>query len=192
MTPVYDQPVYDELVYPDQFVFQAKYAAGRVLNVGCNTDGARLGARGAVNLDLDTVDRITGERIPADVLADARSLPFRGAFDCVVLGEILEHMEANDAILSLLNAALALRPGGRVLVTLPHDRRRAAGTLPLPADNVKFYAPGVYAYHYRYISRRELMGWVIAAGLQCSRIAKIQYPWGEEGTGLLMMRRGES
>jgi SAM-dependent methyltransferase len=184
--------VYDDAVYPDQFAFQRKFSHGRILNVGCNTDGAGLGKRGAVNLDLRKVDHVTGGTIPVDVLADARNLPFAGAFDCVVLGELLEHMERSDALLSLVNAAIALRPGGCIIVTLPHDARRDAGTLPVPEGEARFYAPGVYAYHYRSISRRELMTWIIDAGLDAVHISKIFYPWGEEGSGVLVKRRGEA
>lgn len=174
------------LAYQDQFVFQREYCFGRVLNVGSNTDGANLKRDfGAVNLDLRETDHVTGEAMPVDVVGDARDLPYRGEFDTVILGEILEHMESADAIASLRQAVKALRAGGQVVVTLPHDTRRDAGTLPVPEGEKQFYAPGIYAYHYRSISRRELVSWLAVAGLKVVKLARILYVWGEEGSGVV-------
>ena len=39
----------DPMIYQGQFLFQAKYAVGRALNVGCNTDGAGFRQRGGIN-----------------------------------------------------------------------------------------------------------------------------------------------
>jgi SAM-dependent methyltransferase len=181
------------IVYQDQFVFQREYCFGHALNVGSNTDGGKLKRDfGAVNLDLRLVDQATGAVMPVDVLGDARDLPYRGEFDTVVLGEILEHMERADAVLSLRQAALALRAGGQVVVTLPHDTRRDAGTLPVPEGEAQFYAPGIYAYHYRSISRRELVSWLLEAGLKVVRLARILYVWGEEGSGVVAVSAGDA
>lgn len=175
-----------KLAYRDQFVFQRENCFGRALNVGSNTDGGNLKRDfGAVNLDLRERDHVTGEAMPVDVIGDARDLPYRAEFDTVILGEILEHMEPADAIASLRQAVKALKPGGQVVVTLPHDTRRDAGTLPVPEGEAQFYAPGIYAYHYRSISRRELVSWLLAAGLKVVRLARILYVWGEEGSGVV-------
>lgn len=180
-------------IYGDQFSFQREYSRGAVLNVGSNTDGARLAADfGAINLDLRSQDHVTGSLMPVDVLADARALPFRAAFDTVVLGEILEHMERADAVLALRQAVAAVRAGGRVVITIPHDSRRDAGTLETPAGEAKFYAKGIYAYHYRSISRTEILNWIGEAGLRAELVARIRYCWGEEGSGIVTQRRGEA
>lgn len=180
-------------VYRDQFGFQREHARGRVLNVGSNTDGGRLAADfGAVNVDLRAVDHVTDQPMPVHVLADSRELPFRaGAFDTVILGEILEHMERADAVQSLRRAAYTLAPFGQVVVTMPHDGRRDAGELETPEGEKQFYAPGIYAYHYRSISRLELLGWIAEAGLQAEVIARIVYVWGEQGSGIVA-RWGEA
>jgi SAM-dependent methyltransferase len=175
----------DPHVYGDQFGFQRLYSHGRILNVGCNTDGGGLGNMGAVNLDLATIDNL-GQAMPVHVIADARALPFRNCFDTVVLGEILEHMEAPDAIAALTQGALALRPGGRLVVTMPHDVRREDGTLEIPEQ--EFYTEGVYAYHYRCIGWEELVSWVAAAGCQIDLRADIVYLWGERGSGCVLTR----
>lgn len=181
-------------VYRDQFGFQREHSYGRVLNVGSNTDGGRLAADlGALNVDLRSLDHVTGLAMPVAALADARALPFRrGAFDTVVLGEILEHMERVDAVRSLSEAAAAIGAGGRVVVTMPHDGRRDAGEIETPAGDQQFYAPGIYAYHYRSISRLELLGWIREAGLEAEMVARIIYVWGEQGSGIVARKWGEA
>jgi SAM-dependent methyltransferase len=182
-----------KLAYRDQFVFQREHCFGHALNVGANTDGGNLKRDfGAVNLDLRAVDHVTGDILPVDVLGDARDLPYRGEFDTVILGEILEHMERRDAVCSLRQAALALRAGGQVVITMPHDVRRDAGTLPVPEGEAQFYAPGIYAYHYRSISRRELVSWLVEAGLTIVRLVRILYVWGQEGSGVVAVAAGDT
>lgn len=172
-------------IYRDQFTFQRVHSTGRILNVGSNNDGARLGNLGAINLDLRQVDHVTHKVMAVDVLGDARALPFREHFDTVVLGEILEHMERADAVLALTEARRTLNPSGRVVITMPHDRRRDAGTLETPAGAAQFYAPGIYAYHYRSIPKAELFGWIVEAGLTPELWARIHYVWGEVGSGVI-------
>lgn len=185
-------------IYRDQFTYQRYNSVGKILNVGSNTDGARLGygvpgapSMGGINLDLRTVDHVTGKQMPVHVLADARALPFQQAFDTVVLGEILEHMERADAVLTLRQAIGALKRGGRVVITMPHDARRDAGTLETPEGDAKFYAPGIYAYHYRSISWPELAGWIAEAGLRVRARNRIEYVWGEVGSGVVCQREAE-
>lgn len=169
----------DPLIYNGQFPFQAKYATGRVLNVGCNSDGAGFRQRGGVNIDLFRKDDHTGWDLPVDAQADARRLPFgKNSFDSVVLGEILEHMQTHDAVASLREAKTVLKPGGRVVATIPHDDRGGP-------DHIPEYAPGIAAYHYREITRCEFFDWIKAAGLKLIVWGKIVHVWGKEGTGIV-------
>lgn len=183
-------------IYRDQFAYQREHSTGRILNVGSNTDGAQLGSgkhsMGAVNFDLRDVDHVTGQKMPVHRIGDARALPYFAEFDTVVLGEILEHMERADAVLSLREAATALKYGGRIVITMPHDTRRDAGTLDTPEGEKQFYAPGVYAYHYRSISWAELYGWIAEAGLSVIERSRIQYVWGECGSGVVCRLERES
>lgn len=175
----------ENAVYSGQWSFQIRHAIGKSLNVGCNTDGGTFGKRGAVNVDLSLIDEASGRPIPAAVLADARSLPFCAAsFDTVVLGELLEHFESWDAVKALLEAKRAMRAGGRVVITLPHDDRRADEQGYGPLWN-KPYAAGVPRYHAREISRIELFDWIREAGLRIALWARIEYIWGKSGTGVV-------
>lgn len=189
----------DHTPYSDQFMFQRRFALGKILNVGCNTDGANLGKRpDAVNIDLFRKDAFTGLDIPAHVLADARKLPFaNGCFDTVVLGEILEHFQPEDAKRALREAMRMLRshgprPGpidaGRVIVTMPHDPREGHEAQGFNGDHFRQeYIPGIAAYHYRYIGPEELFAWVEACGFAVWLQGTINYPWGGvHGTGLVL------
>jgi hypothetical protein len=169
----------DPLIYDGQYPFQAKYATGKVLNVGCNTDGPGFRSRGGINIDLFAKDEHTGLAIPAHALADARRLPFRkNSFESVVLGEILEHMQTHDAVASLREAQTVLQPGGRVVATIPHDDRGGP-------DHIPEYYPGIAAYHYREITRCEFFEWLMKAKLKLILWAEIVHVWGKRGTGIV-------
>ena len=174
----------DPMIYQGQFLFQAKYAIGRALNVGCNSDGACFRDRGGINIDLFRKDDHTGWDLPVHAQADARHLPFKSAsFDSVVLGEILEHMQTHDAVSSLREAKTVLRPGGVVVATIPHDDRGGP-------DHIPEYYPGIAAYHYREITRHEFFDWIRMAGLKLILWAKIVHVWGKEGTGSVAVPAG--
>jgi SAM-dependent methyltransferase len=113
--------------------------ARRVLDVGCG-DGTltyRLAGRAETVCGVDDsllplqlaraeFDRRSAHRRPLLVRADARTLPFPDeAFDCVVMADVIEHIDAPDAVMS--EAHRLLRKGGQILLTTP--RRRGAATL---------------------------------------------------------------
>ena len=152
-----------------QFAFQDAQARGRILNVGSAGDPGRLAARrGAVNVDLREHDPNTGWPTAAHVYADARKLPLDvlGAFDTVILGDILEHMDDADAIAALSQARQALRAGGRVVITCPDDPRPPDQQHASdPQAHLKEYAPGISSVHQRRMPRELLAGWLDAAGL---------------------------
>ena len=110
--------------------------AHRVLDVGCG-DGtltARLAERSDRVIGIDDsllplrlargeFDRRRLHRTPLLMNADARRLPFPDdAFDCVVLADVIEHIDAPDAVMS--EAHRVLRTGGQILLTTP--RRQGA------------------------------------------------------------------
>lgn len=91
--------------------------AGRVLDVG----GHKSGKRGAFDIgryDLQVVyANLTPDKLP-DVQADGAALPFAAAgFDAAICAELLEHVPDPRAVLA--EVARVLRPGGRLVITVP-------------------------------------------------------------------------
>lgn len=86
--------------------------------------GGRWTSADLTDETVEAISRMTGE--PAVRLHDAR-LPFPdAAFDLVVMADLLEHVE--DDRLLLAELARVLRPGGRLVLNLPHAK--ALGVLP--------------------------------------------------------------
>jgi SAM-dependent methyltransferase/spore maturation protein CgeB len=111
-----------------------KQAVGRdVLDIGCSQGIVCLilGREGfqCTGIDLESGSLAVGEQALAKEdeivrqrvklqLADATELPFANeSFDTVILGEILEHLVHPDKV--LMQVKRVLRPGGRVVVTVP-------------------------------------------------------------------------
>jgi ubiquinone/menaquinone biosynthesis C-methylase UbiE len=135
--------------YVDRFfarVLDGVAPGSRVLDLGA----LRTQKRGQFNLDLFDVWAIcvnmTRERRP-HVQADAHDLPFAdGAFDVVVCGEVLEHVKSPIGVLA--EARRVLRPGGRLVATVPFLYR-------IHADPHDY---GRYTQHYWHQTLAEL-GW---------------------------------
>jgi hypothetical protein len=138
--------------HADQGSFQRKYLKGKILNVGCNTDYARLKEDfGAYNIDLRGSDLLTGYGYPIDEVMDARFLnpEWTRTWDTVVLGEILEHMNKEDRIATLKEAIRVTRKNGWINITIPHDERDVFQQHSNPThetDSLE-YAKGISAFH---------------------------------------------
>ncbi len=83
--------------------------------------------------------------------ADGRALPFAGEFDVVGAFDVIEHIDADEAVLAAMRRAV--RPGGGVIVTVPQHRWLWSET-----DR--------YSGHQRRYDRRELGRKLDGAGLK--------------------------
>jgi SAM-dependent methyltransferase len=94
-------------------------SGGAVLDVGC---GGRpyedLFPAGAyTGIDVEQSGRSADYKL-ADLYFDGLSIPFADAgFDCVICTQVLEHSIDPDALLREMRRVL--RPGGRLLITVP-------------------------------------------------------------------------
>lgn len=119
------------LHHAKRYRFAAGFAAGATtLDLGCGVGyGTRMLARSArrvVGVDLarpalEYAARVYGSPRTEFLTADARRLPVAdGAFDLAVCFEMIEHVEDHAAVLD--QAARALRPEGRLVVSTPNPR----------------------------------------------------------------------
>jgi SAM-dependent methyltransferase len=113
-------------------------AGSHVLEIGCGAGNLLLRAivRGSFPIALDLSmaslafvrSRLRESRSGSDspgafacIQGVSERLPFaEGSFDCILLSEVIEHLEAPH--LSIREAVRVLRPGGRLLVTTPNYR----------------------------------------------------------------------
>ncbi|HEX6549094.1 MAG TPA: class I SAM-dependent methyltransferase [Gammaproteobacteria bacterium] len=142
----------------------AQRADGAILDVGCADQAIKRELpqlRGYVGLDYPaTASHLYGTR--PDVFGDASGLPFKDAcFDTVLMLDVLEHVARPGA--ALQEAARVLRPGGRLLVTIPfayplHDQ---------PHDYQRFTAHGI-ANRLSAVGLRPVMTDEVAEGIGAS------------------------
>lgn len=130
----------DDLAYKEQFYWWHKLRRQRllrlladclrpdtrVLEIGCGT-GASLRTLAprcglAVGLDVDIRAVIYWHDLTAVCANALGPLPFAdGAFDVVVLMDVLEHLTDTGAVIAEIGRVL--RPGGRAVVMVPADPR---------------------------------------------------------------------
>lgn len=101
--------------------------AGRVLDVGCATGafGAALKVRQSckvVGIEADSVRaEIAAQRLDRVVQGDIEVMApstFAAEFDCIVCGDVIEHLRDPWSVIAKL--AAWLRPGGRLIASLPN------------------------------------------------------------------------
>jgi SAM-dependent methyltransferase len=147
----------------------------RVLDLGCGAGRfvAALRDAGAdpvgVEIAQAALERARRTAPGADLrlLADDGSVPLEhGSVDLVWCSEVLEHVA--DAAQLLLEARRVLRPGGRLLVTVPFHGRVQAALIALARFDAHFDPLG---QHLRFFTRTSLARTLAEAGFEDVRIA---------------------
>jgi len=124
--------------------------AEAVLDVGCNVGALLQHCRSVaptvrlagVDLNPAAVAQARARLPDADLhVAAADALPYADAsFDCVTCIEVLEHVPAERRRDALAEMRRVLRPGGRLVLRVPHDGLFAF----LDPGNLRFRFPGLY------------------------------------------------
>jgi 2-polyprenyl-6-hydroxyphenyl methylase/3-demethylubiquinone-9 3-methyltransferase len=161
-------------------------AGERVLDLGCGAGRfvAALREAGAdpvgVEIAEAALERARANAPGADLrrLADDGSLPLEHAsVDLVWCSEVLEHVA--DTAHLLLEVRRVLRPGGRLLVTVPYHGRVKAALIALARFEAHFDPLG---QHLRFYTRRSLAATLDHAGFDDVSVGT----WG----GPPLLRRG--
>jgi 2-polyprenyl-3-methyl-5-hydroxy-6-metoxy-1,4-benzoquinol methylase len=150
-----------------------------ILDVGCG-EGAlasslrEAGAAHIAGIELDTgAANIAGERLDHLVRGDvgAVSLPFEPEqFDYVIFADVLEHLP--DPERALARTLPFLRPGGRVIVSVPNMRFFSV-LLRLVFDRWSYTDAGIRdRTHLRIFTRRTLERMLRGHGLTMERLER--------------------
>jgi SAM-dependent methyltransferase len=138
-------------------------ADARLLEIGCGTGHnlmmlREFGAADAVEIDAAAraiASRRLGHPVMDAPLPALTGVP-EGAYDLVALLDVLEHVDEDRA--ALASIAKRLRPGGRILVTVP-------------AHPWMWSAHDVVNHHKRRYTKRTLRAVVAAAGLELEMLS---------------------
>ncbi len=165
---------------PEPYAFERRHAllhaelrpGDRVLDLGCGAGRFLAGLDDAVGVELAEQ---AAERARANVPgADVRlvepdgSLPLgHNEIDLVWCSEVLEHIP--DVAYELLEIRRVLKPGGRVLITVPYHGRLQAAGIALTRFERHFDPLG---QHVRFFTRRSLAAALEHAGLGSVRIRR--------------------
>jgi SAM-dependent methyltransferase len=158
-------------------LLQREVRAGeRVLDLGCGAGRflAALKEAGAEPIGVELAEAAAG-RARANVPgADVRlvepdgSLPLgHGDVDLVWCSEVLEHIP--DVGHALLEVRRVLKPGGRLLLTVPYHGRLQAAAIALTRFEAHFDPLG---QHVRFFTRRSLASTLDHAGFAPARITR--------------------
>ncbi len=130
---------------------------GRILEIGPGnrTVSGYLRKEGyhVTTVDADPV-------LQPDVVADVTTLPNLGNFDLVLCCQVLEHLPFSEFETALSNLARMLRPGGRLILSLPYSC---------------FYLTWSWSWFYASIFRPlyQMLGWEPLA----SQTIQLRIPW---------------
>ena len=146
----------------------------RVLDLGCGAGRfvAALRQAGADPVGVEiagaALERARAVAPGADLrlLEDDGSIPLEhGSVDLVWCSEVLEHVA--DGAHLLQEARRVLRPGGRILVTVPYHGRVQAALIALLRFDAHFDPQG---QHLRFFTRASLGASLLAAGFEAPAI----------------------
>jgi methionine biosynthesis protein MetW len=146
-------------------------AGGSALDLGCASGGLlallRPRAGHLAGLELSETAARAAAQIGDEVVQGAledRDLPFAaGAFDLVVLADVLEHL--SDPAAALARAAGWCRPGGAILVSVPNVAHWSA-RLALARGRWPQEESGTFdSSHLRWFTRASLRELLTGAGL---------------------------
>jgi 2-polyprenyl-3-methyl-5-hydroxy-6-metoxy-1,4-benzoquinol methylase len=161
--------------------------ARKVLDVGCGA--GRLGEavkrrQGAEVVGIEMVQaagQAARSRLDQVLVGNVEEmeLPFgSGSFDAVVCGDVLEHLREPERLLR--QARGWLRPGGRLIASIPNVRHHTVVRSLLDGNWTYEPAGLLDRTHLRFFTRREIEDLFRDAGFTVSQVAAVPGPGDEE------------
>lgn len=116
------------------------HGAERILDIGCSQIPNRhlKGHRELLGLDIN--EKKLTPNYKELVLGDVMKLPYPfdvASFDCVVLGEVIEHFENPSALLKAVKTIL--KPGGFIVLSTPNPNSLIERILTINLSQKYFY-----------------------------------------------------
>ncbi len=167
-------------------------SAARVLDVGCGVGrlGLSIKARQqaeVVGIELDeTAAEAARTRLDEVVAADVEALPetqFDAQFDCIVCGDVLEHLQNPLAFLQKARHWLAL--GGHLVASIPNVRHHSVVSSLLDGNWTYEPAGLLDETHLRFFTRRDMAELFRSADFEISKTEVVPGPghqqWEHQG-----------
>ncbi|HZQ78253.1 MAG TPA: glycosyltransferase [Acidimicrobiia bacterium] len=160
----------------------AEFAAGSafVLDVGCATGALgkvlRAGGSNVTGIEIDpAAANLAAERLDEVIVGDIEEPGFfdrfqSGTFDCVIFGDVLEHLRSPEKVLR--SVARLLRPDGFAVISIPNVAH-AAIRLSLLAGRFDYSATGLLdETHLRFFTRASLEDMLNRAGFSVEALER--------------------
>ncbi len=130
----------------------------------------------AVGLLRERLGTTSGSRVQ---VGSAAAMPFdSGTFSCVVMSEVLEHLGDPDLAASLAEVRRVLKPGGRLLVTVPFEENLVDNIAFCPHCEHRFHRWG----HVRSFDSASLRKLLVEAGYEIRCLSPRAFPdWQRRG-----------
>jgi SAM-dependent methyltransferase len=163
-------PLKHHMFYCLERFIEAYDLHGPFLEVGCGRGdvSAYLAAKGWQGTAIDFSDAAVAQAavnlapFPNVAVRQQALAEVAGAFDCVVMWDVLEHMEDDRAALGMV--ARLLRPGGQLLLAVPSNPREWRW-------DDDFYG------HFRRYTVADMTAKLNAAGLRAEVFWDFTFPW---------------
>ena len=150
-----------------------------VLEIGCGTGNTlrylkKLGARETFGIELDsTVAETAMNHVDHVAIGDIESTewPFAGKlFDCIILGDVLEHLRDPWSVLRTLSESLI--SGGQVVASLPNVRFYGVSIPLLFGGRWTYTEEGILdRTHLRFFTRRTAVELISSAGFEIRKVS---------------------